>query len=71
MAEKEAFRFPAAVALAPKRRSRANSATILENNEAGESLAPIISPVRRRQKLTRSGRLVWGWVDPKSTSAVR
>jgi hypothetical protein len=63
--EKEAFRFPAAVSLPPKRRSRAQSATIFEHKEAGESIVPIISPLRRRHKLKRSGRLVLQWVNPK------
>jgi hypothetical protein len=69
-AEKGTFRCPALVSLPPKRRFRAHSGTIFEHNEAGEWLAPIISPVGRRQKLKRSGRLVLRWVDPQLLPAV-
>jgi hypothetical protein len=68
--KKEAFRFPAAVSLPPKRRFRAHSGIIFEHNEAGKSLALTISPVGRRHKLKRSGRLVLRWVDPKLLPAV-
>jgi hypothetical protein len=54
-----------AVSLAPKRRCRPSSAAIFEHGDVGESLAPNSSPVRRRYKLKRSGRLVWRWIDPK------
>ncbi len=53
------------MSLVPKRRYRASSATIFAHDDVGESLAPVISPVRRPYKLRRSGRLVWRWVDPK------
>jgi hypothetical protein len=69
--EKKAFRVPAAVSLPPKRRFRADSATTLEQDDEGESLEPIISPVRRRRKLKRTGRLVLRWVDPKLCPADR
>jgi hypothetical protein len=62
---KKIFRFPAIVLLAPKRRFRTNSATISEYDQASESLAPLKSPVARRHKLKRTGRLVLRWLDPK------
>ena len=63
--EKETYRSPAAVSLPPKRRSRADSATNFEDQEADESIVPPISPVRRGHRLKRSGRLVLRWVNPK------
>jgi len=54
-----------AVSLVPKRRCRASSAIVFEHDDVGESLAPVISPVRRPHRLKRSGRLVWRWIDPK------
>jgi hypothetical protein len=63
--EKEGFQFPAVVSLLPKRRCRAWSQSISGDKEAGELTLLTLSPLRRRRKLKRTGRLVLRWVDPK------
>lgn len=60
-----AFQVPAIVFLAPKRRSRPNSATTLENKEADELTVLNASPIRRGYRLKRSGRLMLRWIGPK------
>jgi hypothetical protein len=67
--EKEGFQFPAAVSLPPKRRSRVCSVITFEDKKAEGSIVPIISPVRRRWKLKRSGRFALRWIDPKLFAA--
>jgi hypothetical protein len=69
--KKEAFRFPVAVSLPPKRRfRRCSSSSIFGDKETGESIVPIISPVRRGYRLRRSGRLVFRSVHPKLLASV-
>jgi len=62
-AEKEPFRFPALVSLAPKRRFRAVATPKEEPGglRLNEDFASMSLDVPRRRRLKRSGRIVLRW----------